>query len=153
MQFASAYIALLFGLTASLSAAAPTVRRAANISAFPLSDGFPSPSSQQIKQIEQHALGTLPNGPPPPRISAEGITNLQVIALNELFEVAFFTDLLFNVTHNVTGYEIDNAREREILIQALVAVQAVRWRSSLHAREQPPPWQVCGHVHIVDNLR
>lgn len=67
---------------------------------FPLENGFPNPSPDQVVAIEKQADGTLPNGPPPPTLSPEGIKNLQLIALNELFEVAFFSELLYNVTKN-----------------------------------------------------
>lgn len=75
-----------------------TIASAAPFS-FPLSNGFPTVanSSSQLTAIEQQAHGTLPNGPPPPSITADTLTSLELIAFNELFEVAYFTELLFNV--------------------------------------------------------
>jgi hypothetical protein len=99
---------------------------------FPLSNGFPkvtNPSSQ-LTAIEQQAHGTLPNGPPPPSITADTETSLELIAFNELFEVAFFTELLSNVTNNVTGFQIADYTERNTVITALTAVQA---QEELHA--------------------
>lgn len=125
MQFRIACLTAVLGLSASLASGAPTVKRSENFSPFPLQDGFPSPSKVQVKDIEEHALGTLPNGPPPPKISQEGITNLQVIAFNELFEVAFFTELLYNVTQQVPGYEVDDCDELEYLKKTLTAIRAV----------------------------
>lgn len=90
-----------------------------------MKNGFPNPSPDETKHIQQQALGTLPNGPPPANISKEGMYNLQIIALNELFEVAFFTQLIYNVTNNVTGYEVRDAGQREFIIKTLTAVQAV----------------------------
>jgi hypothetical protein len=90
-------------------------------------DGFPNPSSSQVQQIEQTALGTLANGPPPPSgaISADGITNLQLINLNENFEVYFFTSLVNNITNNVTGFEFSDPKERAFALKALTTILAV----------------------------
>jgi hypothetical protein len=90
-----------------------------------LQNGFPNPNQTEVEQIQQQALGTLPNGAAPPNISADGLNNLRVIALNELFEVAFFTQLLYNVTHNVTGYVVKNSDTKNLLVKTLTAVQAV----------------------------
>jgi hypothetical protein len=118
--------ASLFGLSclSTIASAAPF--------SFPLSNGFPvvaNPSSQ-LTAIEIQAHGTLPNGPPPPSISADTETSLELIAFNELFEVAFFTELLSNVTNNVPGFQIADASERSAVITALTAVQA---QEELHA--------------------
>jgi hypothetical protein len=99
---------------------------------FPLSNGFPkitNPSSQ-LTAIEDQAHGTLPNGPPPPSITADTETTLEFIAFNELFEVAFFTELLSNITNNVPGYQIPDSNERNTVITAITAVQA---QEELHA--------------------
>jgi Ferritin-like domain len=99
---------------------------------FPLSNGFPkvaNPSSQ-LTAIEQQAHGTLPNGSPPPNITADTETSLELIAFNELFEVAFFTELLSNVTNNVTGFQFNDSNARNVVISALTAVQA---QEELHA--------------------
>lgn len=78
-----------------------------------------------MKQIELRAQGTLPNGPPPPKVSKEGITTLQLIAFNELFEVAFFGELLANVTKKVHGFDIPNPKERDFVLKSLTAILAV----------------------------
>lgn len=99
---------------------------------FPLSNGFPkvaNPSSQ-LTAIEQQAHGTLPNGPPPPSITADTEASLELIAFNELFEVAFFTELLSNVTNNVTGFQFADSNKRNTVITALTAIQA---QEELHA--------------------
>lgn len=54
-----------------------------------LPDGLPNPSQEQLAKIEQNARGILPNSPAPPFISQIGITNIKLIAFNELFEVAY----------------------------------------------------------------
>lgn len=89
-----------------------------------------------IPPLEQLAHGTLPNGPAPPAgaISDEGITNLQLIELNEFFETAFFTSLLANITNGVSGYEIHDQDKRTIVIDALAAIVAVSPCEALPAR-------------------
>ena len=90
-------IITLLALSASVTAAP--------FNPFPLPDGFPNPSPTQLAEIETLAQGTLPNGPLPTSLKSTGVTTLQLIALNEIFEVAYFTSLLSNVTNNVTGYD------------------------------------------------
>jgi hypothetical protein len=94
---------------------------------FPLSDGFPTPNPGQIKSIEQTALGTLSNNPPPPKgaIPPDAITSLQLINLNENFEVAFFNSLLYNVTNSVSGFQISDQTERNFVLETLKTVIAV----------------------------
>ncbi|KAF7155494.1 hypothetical protein CNMCM6106_004640 [Aspergillus hiratsukae] len=95
-----------------------------------LPDNLPFPSPSQIRDIERRAHGTLPNTPPPNNISRQGIVNLQWIAFNENFEVAYFNSLLHNVTNNVTGYEIpdeeddEDAEDRDLVIRSLTAILA-----------------------------
>ena len=78
-----------------------------------------------MKGIEQKALGTLSNITPPQNVSADGLTSLRLVAANELFEVAYFNDLLNNVTNNVMGYEFKDMKNRDFVIKALTAVLAV----------------------------
>ena len=95
MQFSSITIA---SVVASIAAAGP-------INPFPLANGFPNPlNTSALQQVFKLAGGTIPNGPSPTNISAAGIKTLQLIAANELFEVAYFTQLLANITNNVTQY-------------------------------------------------
>lgn len=75
------------------------------------------------------AHGTEPNGGAP-TLAADDIISIQLIAFNEIFEVAFFTDLLFNVTNNVDGFQIQDPYQRNKVIAALVAIQA---QEELHA--------------------
>jgi hypothetical protein len=92
-------------------------------------NSFPAlTDDSKIPALQQLGLGTLPNGPAPPAgaISADGITNLQLVELNEFFEAAFFLSLLSNITNNVPGFEIVDKEERTFLIDALVAIIAVR---------------------------
>lgn len=93
----------------------------------PLGNGFPTiakGSAQQLA-IEQQAHGSLSNAPPPPASpQPDSLTSLRLIAFNELFEVAFFTELLSNITNNVDGYKIHHQGARDFIIRALTAVQA-----------------------------
>lgn len=85
---------------------------------FPLANGFPNIAnpSDQLNQIQQDARGTLPkaapNAPAPATPQPDSLTSLGFIAFNELFEVAFFTELFNNVTTGASGY-----REGDLLGQ------------------------------------
>lgn len=86
----------------------------------PTANGFPNPNEQQQLAIEKVAGGKLPNSPPPTSLADSSATAFQLIAFNELFEVAYFTSLVNNITNNVAGYEAPPGA-----LQALIAVQAV----------------------------
>lgn len=65
-------------LAASVSLALPTSRRHSGLSPdgnyFPLPNGFPNPNRDGEITIQHGAHGTLPNGPPAPSLSAEGLS-------------------------------------------------------------------------------
>jgi hypothetical protein len=128
MHSLAAAATAFFGLSALVSAAPLGFT-------FPLANGFPKPNSTEVTSIEQAAGGTLSNAPPPPSISQEGITNLKLIAFNELFEVAFFSELLSNITNNVPGYVIDDRKERRFLIDTITAVLAVSFNIPRETRD------------------
>jgi len=93
----------------------------------PLGNGFPAiaKGSQQLKDIETQAYGSLSNAPAPPASpKPDSLTSLRLIAFNELFEVAFFTELLSNITNRVDGYEINHQGAHDFIVRALTAVQA-----------------------------
>ncbi|KAG9234675.1 hypothetical protein BJ875DRAFT_509106 [Amylocarpus encephaloides] len=94
------------------------------------SNNFPNPSPDQIKIIEAVAHGSLPNGKPPAKVENNTLTSLRFIALNEFFEVAFYTSLIANVTQNVTGYDIKEPEAKKSLLATLTAIQA---QEELHA--------------------
>ena len=94
---------------------------------FPLTElpsGFPTVDNSTLRSIEQRAHGTLPNGALPTSLSDTSVTVLQLIAFNEIFEVAFFTNLIQNVTNNVRGYQIDSPVLKNLVLNTLQAVQA-----------------------------
>jgi hypothetical protein len=99
----------------SMSAASPT----------PSTDGFPNPDPDQLRTIEQEAHGTLFNASLPANISQGGLTNLQLIAFNELFEVAFFEQLLFNLTNHVDGYDLTNITTGDFITNTILTIQSV----------------------------
>jgi hypothetical protein len=108
--------------------AAPVASSAPATNAVPFSnDGFPTPSASQLLAIEELAHGTLSNAPPPPKgaISAQGITNQQLVNYNENFEVAFFGSMLHNITTNVSGFTFSDSKERDFVIEVITAVLAV----------------------------
>jgi hypothetical protein len=49
---------------------------------------------------------------------------LKLIALNELFEVAFFTELVFNVTNKDRGYDLGHGQGHEYVLDALNSIVA-----------------------------
>ena len=77
--------------------------------------------------IQKQAGGTLPNGPLPTSLKSAGVTTLQLLALNEIFEVAYFTELLANVTNDVPGYDAKSIAplDKKYVVDALTAVANV----------------------------
>jgi len=100
---------------ASLAAAAPF--------SFPLADGFPNLNSSALAQVYKLAGGTAPNGALPSSLKASGTQALQIVAAQEQFEVAYFSELLANVTNGVEGY---NVKDKDYIIKTLTAVVNVR---------------------------
>ena len=132
MRSSTVAAASLIGLSClSLVSAAPF-----SYSNNPLGNDFPTLASgakgiQELNSIELQAHGSLSNAPPPPnKPKDDSLTSLRLIALNEVFEVAFFTELLCNITNNVDGYEIHHQGARDFIVRALTAVQA---QEELHA--------------------
>lgn len=123
---------LPFATFAALASAAPANKRYSDYSPdgkyFPLSNGFPNPPTDQLLNIQKQAFGTLPNGPPPAKISPDGITSLKLIALNEIFEVAFFTELVYNVTNKAPGYDLGYGHQ-----YVLDSLNAIIAQEELHA--------------------
>lgn len=114
MQFLSILMAAL--VAAGSATAAPS---------FSLSNGFPKPDPSALASIQKQAGGSLPNTPLPTDLKADAVQTLQVIATNEIFEVAYFSSLLKNVTHNVQGYTEFGGQSREYVIESLKAIRAV----------------------------
>jgi hypothetical protein len=126
---------------------------------LPLSNGFPnitSPSTQ-LTIIQDKAHGSLPNGPPPPNITNNTLTSLQLIAFNELFEVAFFTELISNITNNTDGYRIQDGTARSFILKTLTAVQSQEELHELNANGAVahfgnPSIEPCEYTFPVSNF-
>ncbi|KAF2164849.1 hypothetical protein M409DRAFT_67576 [Zasmidium cellare ATCC 36951] len=112
---------------------------------FPLSNGFPNVEvgSPELLAIEKQAHGTLPNGPLPSKIQDATATTLQLIAFNEIFEVAYFTSLLNNITSGV--YNVGSGAAKQIVENAITAVQA---QEELHALGANAILQTAGRTTI-----
>jgi hypothetical protein len=103
----------------------------------PLGNGFPNVAnpSNQLTNIEAEAHGSLPNGGAPSPPNANSLTSLRLIAFNELFEVAYFTDLKNNITNNVRGYNIFDEPAKFRVLEILSAIQAQEELHALNANE------------------
>ncbi|KAL4865497.1 hypothetical protein BDV12DRAFT_188174 [Aspergillus spectabilis] len=89
-----------------------------------LPDGLPNPSPEQLQKIEQAAHGTIPSLPLPANVSSVGATNLQLLAFHEYVEVAFFHELIGNITRNVPGYQFLKDADREFALRSLRTILA-----------------------------
>lgn len=112
------------GVLLGLASAAPAVTRDVTV---PTTNGFPSPNAQQLVAINKKADGQISNAPPPPKIANSSLTAFQLIAFNELFEVAFFNSLAQNVTNNVTGFEVGHMEKHKLLniLDTVIAVSDI----------------------------
>nr|AFK23388.1 later sexual development protein [Cordyceps militaris] len=116
-------LALVLALLGAVSAAV-----------IPNNDGFPKPDAQQSLTIAKAAGGLLPNLPLPTTLGAGSKTTFQLIAFNELFEVAFFDSLLQNVTTGVEGYKIlSNVEKITKILTTVRAVGVMRTQEEQHA--------------------
>ncbi len=107
---------------------------------FPLADNnFPNLNTTALQEVSTVAGGTIPNGALPTNISASGTQALQLIAANELFEVAYFSELLSNITNGVDGYEDATSYD----VKMLTAVLAVRLSLSPHQLSINLKWSIC----------
>jgi len=106
--------------TVGLAAAAPF--------SYPLANGFPNLNATALQQVYKLAGGTLPNGALPSSLKPGGVQTLQLIAANELFEVAYFTELLQNITTKVDGYEDGHDRYIKDTLEAIIAVSTSNLR-------------------------
>ncbi|KAK0120252.1 hypothetical protein ONS95_011658 [Cadophora gregata] len=107
---------ILSSTAASLAAAAPF--------SFPLPNGFPNLNSTALQEVFKVAGGTTPNSGAPTSLTAGAVQALQLIAANEIFEVAYFTELVHNITSGVPGYKCGRT--------ALETLKAVVAQEQLH---------------------
>lgn len=145
-------------LSASIASAAPSSKRdfSPDNVYYPMPDGFPNASQDQIMKIEIEAHGILSNSPPPPKLSAEGITSLQLIALNELFEVAYFTEFAYNISNKVAGYDMGNSHPYMVdTLNSIVAQEKLHELSAngALAHFNQPVIQPCKYSFPVTDFR
>ncbi|KAF2150888.1 putative sexual development protein [Myriangium duriaei CBS 260.36] len=102
---------------------------------FPLANGFPDVDATTLRRIQSQAHGTLPNTTLPTSIADTSFTVFELIAFNELFEVAFFTSLLSNMTNEVRGYRIGDSgiESRKSFDTALRSLSVIVAQEQLHA--------------------
>ncbi|KAJ5342356.1 hypothetical protein N7541_011480 [Penicillium brevicompactum] len=122
-----------------------------------LPDGLPTPSPSELESIEERAHGTLPNGAPPSGISEGGLTNLKLVAFNELFEVAFFEELITNITEKVGGYRFSNEDDYDFVLNGLKVILAQEELHVLDANNALAhfgiePIEPCQYNFPVDNF-
>lgn len=92
---------------------------------FPLPNGFPFPDNDALEQLYTTAGGNFTNAPLAPKFDDDSLTSWKLQAFNEFMEVAFFTQLISNITEGVPGYELDQTSKCNIL-KTLKTIQAVR---------------------------
>ncbi|KAL5044544.1 hypothetical protein BDW71DRAFT_215597 [Aspergillus fruticulosus] len=153
MHFSSPLFALIPAF--SLALGAPTVESVDSTPLLP--HGLPRPSPEQLQQIEQAAHGTLPSLPLPANVSAQGITNLQLLAFQEHVEVAFFHQLVGNITRNISGYTFINDAEREFALRSLMTILAQEEVHALTANNALqnfgiPPIEPCRYSFPVSSI-
>ncbi|CAD0100014.1 unnamed protein product [Aureobasidium mustum] len=110
-----------------------------------LSNGFPNLSPSALADVNNAAHGTLSNASAGNiTFPVDSLTNFQLIAFNEFFEVAFFTSLLTNITTGVPGFEIPAHLNSTYIIDTLIAVQAQEELHAINANTKlPTPLQTC----------
>lgn len=131
LLFAAPFAALAFA--APTAPTCSTTARTTSPFSFPLPDGFPT--SPNLPATYAAAHGSLPNGALPKSIASTTATILEVIATNELLEVAFFYDLVNNLTSCVEGYRVGDKglrtnRQYDHAVRFLTQIIAVE---KLHA--------------------
>ncbi|KAK4495693.1 hypothetical protein PRZ48_012961 [Zasmidium cellare] len=142
----SSYLSLLLGasLVAALPAPAATPSAAPNQDQFPINDGFPNPSNDQLQKIFRGARGTLPNTPIP-KFHPDTFKSLQIIATNEQIEVSLYEICLLKIKNGTFGPEnFVNADHRQFVIDTFEAfyqqeeVHALIGQGGLQANGQQP---------------
>ena len=91
---------------------------------FPLSNGFPFPGEAALEKLFTTAGGNFTNMPLAPKFDKDSLTSWKLQAFNEFFEVAFFTQLIANITDEVPGYELETEQKNYVL-DSLKTIQAV----------------------------
>ena len=91
---------------------------------FPLSNGFPFPNDTALQELYTTAGGNFTNMPLAPKFDNDSLTSWKLQAFNEFMEVAFFTQLITNITEGIPGYELD-PESKNYILESLKTIQAV----------------------------
>lgn len=102
-----------------------------------------SPTST-LQAIELAAHGTLPDGALPTKIADTTAITLDVVATVELFESAFFAELISNVTADKPGYQLKDNKDT-----VLADLKAIVAQEQLHATGANGILQTAGRAPIV----
>ncbi|KAI4751808.1 hypothetical protein E4T52_05542 [Aureobasidium sp. EXF-3400] len=109
-----------------------------------LSNGFPNLSPSALSDVNNAAHGTISNSTAKLTFSPNDLTNFQLVAFNEFFEVAFFTSLLTNITTGVSDFEIPAHLNATYILDTLIAVQAQEELHAINANTKlPVPLKTC----------
>lgn len=106
----------------------------------PSSNGFPNPDQEQLNAINLQAGGKLPGAPLPTSLGDGSTVAFQLIAFNELFETAYFSSLLYNVTKGVENYQVDGDKlaEAQKILKTVIAVSALANHHRLYQTTNTP---------------
>ncbi|KAI0469932.1 hypothetical protein GGR56DRAFT_661286 [Xylariaceae sp. FL0804] len=96
---------------------------------FPLSNGFPFPSDSALEELFTRAGGNFSNAPLAPKFDNDSLTSWKLQAFNEFMEVAFFTQLIANISSRSPGYELDPATRADIL----ASLRTIQAQEEMHA--------------------
>lgn len=110
---------LFSSLLACAGSAAALVARSYKV---PSDEGFPTPNDQQVMDIALQAGGKLPGGALANNLGPDAVTAFQLIAFNELFETAYFSSLLYNISNDVAGYTAPDKSEMVTIVKTVLAV-------------------------------
>lgn len=102
-----------------LSLLFPSLAVAASVAS---NNGFPNPNPDQLNEIAKIGGGLIPNVELPKELGDGSTTAFQLITFNELFETAYFSSLINNITTNTPGYEAENKDELLKIFKAVLAV-------------------------------
>ncbi|QSZ30503.1 hypothetical protein DSL72_000057 [Monilinia vaccinii-corymbosi] len=82
--------------------------------------------------IQTDAHGSLSNIAPPATLAGgkDSLTNFQFANFNENMEVAFFDELIYNISTNILGFTFSSQYEKEQALQNFIAIEA---QEKLHA--------------------
>ncbi|KAM7202689.1 hypothetical protein V8F33_002615 [Rhypophila sp. PSN 637] len=82
---------------------------------LPLDHGVPFTSNAAVEELFTRVGGYCTSEPLAPRFDGDSLTSWKLQAFNELMEVAFFTQLIANVTDKVPGHDLESSSSDYIL--------------------------------------